>query len=155
AAQWSRNGGTLGTLDLRQSGSYPFAANVVSPAVQKERRSEACYAKRDAVLGMGDPRDPALADEVAAAMTQWAREQGAPYGAHICQRLRGLGAGKHDCFCGPGGDGAPIAEVKGSGLSQRVPCPTSRPTGGVRATCDARGQTAWDPTRPAFVLETP
>ena len=154
AAQWSPNGETLGKLDLA-SGDYPFGENVFSPAVQKERLSAETYAKLQNVLAKGEPLDPSLADEVAEAMKEWALEKGATHFTHMFQPLTGLTAEKHDSFFAPTGDGKAIAKFKGSELIQGEPDASSFPTGGIRATFEARGYTAWDPTSPAFIMENP
>ena len=154
AAQWSPNGETLGKLDLA-SGDYPFGENVFSPAVQKERLSAETYAKLQNVLAKGEPLDPSLADEVAEAMKEWALEKGATHFTHMFQPLTGLTAEKHDSFFAPTGEGKAIAKFKGSELIQGEPDASSFPTGGIRATFEARGYTAWDPTSPAFIMENP
>jgi glutamine synthetase len=154
AAQWSPNGGALGSPDLREDG-YPFGANVFSPAVQKERLSKETYQKLQDTLESGQAIDTTIADEVAAAMMEWALERGASHYTHVFQPLTGLTAEKHDSFFGPVGDGTAIAKFKGSELIQAEPDASSFPTGGIRATFEARGYTAWDPTSPAFLLENP
>ncbi len=107
------------------------------------------------MLETGEALDPELADEVAEAMKEWALEKGATHFTHMFQPLTGLTAEKHDSFFDPTGDGASIAKFKGSELIQGEPDASSFPTGGVRATFEARGYTAWDPTSPAFILENP
>ena len=155
AAQWSPNGEALGSLDLTKSDAYPFGENVFSPAVQKERLSKDTFNKLQGVLEKGEALDPSLADEVAEAMKEWALEKGATHFTHVFQPLTGLTAEKHDSFFDPVGDGTSIAKFKGSELIQGEPDASSFPTGGVRATFEARGYTAWDPTSPAFILENP
>jgi glutamine synthetase len=155
AAKWSPNGEALGTLDLSEDGSFPFAANVFSPAVQRERLSKDTYGKLQAVLERGEALDPSLADEVAEAMKEWALEKGATHFTHMFQPLTGLTAEKHDSFFNPTPEGKAIAKFKGSELIQGEPDASSFPTGGIRATFEARGYTAWDPTSPAFILENP
>jgi glutamine synthetase len=155
AAQWSPNGEALGTLDLSKDESYPFAANVFSPEVQKDRLSRDAYRKLQGVLESGEALDPELADEVAEAMKEWALEKGATHFTHMFQPLTGLTAEKHDSFFEPASDGTSIAKFKGTELIQGEPDASSFPTGGVRATFEARGYTAWDPTSPAFILENP
>ena len=155
AAQWSPNGEALGSLDLTKSDAYPFGENVFSAAVQKERLSKDTFKKLQNVLDKGESLDPSLADEVAEAMKEWALEKGATHFTHVFQPLTGLTAEKHDSFFGPEGDGTAIANFKGSELIQGEPDASSFPTGGVRATFEARGYTAWDPTSPAFILENP
>ena len=91
AAQWSPNGGALGSPDLREDG-YPFGANVFSPAVQKERLSKETYKKLEDTLESGQAIDTTIADEVAAAMMEWALERGASHYTHVFQPLTGLTA---------------------------------------------------------------
>ncbi len=155
AAQWSPNGEALGSLDLSKSDAYPFGENVFSAAVQKERLSKDTFKKLQNVLDKGEALDSSLADEVAEAMKEWALEKGATHFTHVFQPLTGLTAEKHDSFFGPEGDGTAVATFKGSELIQGEPDASSFPTGGVRATFEARGYTAWDPTSPAFILENP
>ena len=155
AAQWSPNGEALGSLDLTKSDAYPFGENVFSAAVQKERLSKDTFKKLQGVLDKGEALDPSLADEVADAMKEWALEKGATHFTHVFQPLTGLTAEKHDSFFGPVGDGTAVAKFKGSELIQGEPDASSFPTGGVRATFEARGYTAWDPTSPAFILDNP
>ena len=155
AAQWSPNGEALGSLDLTKSDAYPFGENVFSAAVQKERLSKDTFKQLQGVLDKGESLDPSLADEVAEAMKEWALEKGATHFTHVFQPLTGLTAEKHDSFFGPEGDGTALPNFKGSELIQGEPDASSFPTGGVRATFEARGYTAWDPTSPAFILENP
>ena len=155
AAQWSPNGEALGSLDLTKSDAYPFGENVFSAAVQKERLSKDTFRKLQNVLDKGESLDSSLAGEVAEAMKEWALEKGATHFTHVFQPLTGLTAEKHDSFFGPEGDGTAMANFKGSELIQGEPDASSFPTGGVRATFEARGYTAWDPTSPAFILENP
>ena len=88
-------------------------------------------------------------------MKEWALERGATHYTHMFQPLTGLTAEKHDSFFAPSGDGLALAEFSGEELIQGEPDASSFPTGGVRATFEARGYTAWDPTSPAFILENP
>ena len=88
-------------------------------------------------------------------MKEWALERGATHYTHVFQPLTGLTAEKHDSFFEPDGEGGAIAEFSGKELIQGEPDASSFPTGGVRATFEARGYTAWDPTSPAFILENP
>ena len=107
------------------------------------------------MLEQGEALDAPLADAVALAMKEWALEKGATHYTHVFQPLTGLTAEKHDSFFGPAGDGLALAEFSGKELIQGEPDASSFPTGGVRATFEARGYTAWDPTSPAFLLENP
>ena len=88
-------------------------------------------------------------------MKEWALERGATHYTHVFQPLTGLTAEKHDSFFEPDGKGGALAEFSGKELIQGEPDASSFPTGGVRATFEARGYTAWDPTSPAFILENP
>ncbi len=155
AANWSINGGAMGTVDLTDDENSTFGANVFSPAVQKDRLAPDVYEKLQATLERGEALDPTLADAVADAMKDWALEHGATHYTHMFQPLTGLTAEKHDSFFQPAGDGTAIAKFKGSELIQGEPDASSFPTGGIRATFEARGYTAWDPTSPAFILENP
>jgi glutamine synthetase len=155
AAQWSPNGGSLGTADLTQPSNYPFGEDVFSAAVQRQRLPKETYRRLQQVLEQGEPLDASLADSVALAMKEWALEKGATHYTHVFQPLTGLTAEKHDSFFSPTMDGVALAEFSGSELIQGEPDASSFPTGGVRATFEARGYTAWDPTSPAFVLQNP
>jgi glutamine synthetase len=155
AAQWSPNGGSLGQADLTQPGANVFGANVFSTAVQRQRLPKAVYQQLQETLEAGELLDPALADAVAAAMKEWAMERGATHFTHWFQPLTGMTAEKHDSFYAPTGDGNALAEFSGKELIQGEPDASSFPTGGIRATFEARGYTAWDPTSPAFILENP
>src|SRR5215218_2243212 len=155
AAQWSPNGGALGQSDLTQAGAYGFGDNVFSPAVQRQRLSPASYKRLQETLDSGLPLDSALADDVAAAMKDWAMERGCTHFTHWFQPLTGSTAEKHDSFYEPTGDGNALAEFAGKELIQGEPDASSFPTGGIRATFEARGYTAWDPSSPAFILENP
>ena len=155
AAQWSPNGGALGAPDLTMPGAQIFGANVFSPQVQRTRLPKAVYKKLQATLDAGESLDADTADAVASAMKDWAMEKGATHFTHWFQPLTGLTAEKHDSFYAPDGDGNAIAEFSGKELIQGEPDASSFPTGGIRATFEARGYTAWDPTSPAFILENP
>jgi glutamine synthetase len=155
AAQWSPNGGSLGQPDLTQPGANVFGDAVFSTAVQRQRLPKAIYGQLQETLEAGELLDPALADAVATAMKEWAMERGATHFTHWFQPLTGITAEKHDSFYAPTGDGNAIAEFSGKELIQGEPDASSFPTGGIRATFEARGYTAWDPTSPAFILENP
>jgi glutamine synthetase len=155
AAQWSSNGESLGALDLTLPENEAFGLNVFDTEVQKERLSAEAFEKLQATLKGGEPLDPSLADEVATAMMEWALERGATHYTHMFQPLTGSTAEKHDGFFEPSGDGKVIAGFSGKELIQGEPDASSFPTGGIRATFEARGYTAWDPTSPAFILENP
>ncbi len=155
AAQWSANGSALGSLDLTLPGNQIFASNVFSVAVQRRRLPKHVFKALQRTLERGEALDTTLADAVAQAMKEWAMEKGATHYTHWFQPLTGSTAEKHDSFYGPAGDGSAIAEFSGKELIQGEPDASSFPTGGIRATFEARGYTAWDPTSPAFILENP
>ena len=155
AARWSPNGEATGTVDLTEATAYPFGENVFSPAVQRQRLPAEVCERLAATLEQGEPLDPSLADAVAGAMKEWALERGATHYTHVFQPLTGSTAEKHDSFFMPKGDGTAVAKFSGGELIQGEPDASSFPTGGVRATFEARGYTAWDPTSPAFILENP
>jgi glutamine synthetase len=155
AAQWSANGSALGSLDLTLPGNQIFASNVFSVAVQRHRLPKHVFKALQRTLQRGEALDTTLADAVAQAMKEWALEKGATHYTHWFQPLTGSTAEKHDSFYWPAGDGTAIAEFSGKELIQGEPDASSFPTGGIRATFEARGYTAWDPTSPAFILENP
>src|SRR4051812_33085610 len=155
AAQWAPNGSALGVQDLTAPSADVFGVNVFSPAVQRQRLPKQVYKQLQQTLDAGKPLNVELADSVAAAMKDWAMEKGATHYTHWFQPLTGLTAEKHDSFFSPTGEGTAIAEFSGKELIQGEPDASSFPTGGIRATFEARGYTAWDPTSPAFVLENP
>jgi glutamine synthetase len=155
AAQWTANGAALGAPDLTEPGSYPFGENVFNVAVQKERLPKEVFKQLQATLDRGEALDPSLADAVAKEMREWAMEHGATHYTHWFQPLTNSTAEKHDSFYEPVGDGTAIAGFSGKELIQGEPDASSFPTGGVRATFEARGYTAWDPTSPAFIIENP
>jgi glutamine synthetase len=155
AAQWSPNGTQLGAPDLTLPGNQVFGQNVFSPAEQRQRLPKHVYKALHRTLARGEALDTTLADAVALAMKDWAMEKGATHYTHWFQPLTGATAEKHDSFYGPAGDGSAIAEFSGKELIQGEPDASSFPTGGIRATFEARGYTAWDPTSPAFILENP
>ena len=155
AAQWSANGGALGSPDLTLPANQVFGANVFSVEVQRQRLPKHVFKALQGSLARGDALDTALADSVAQAMKEWALERGATHYTHWFQPLTGMTAEKHDSFYGPTGEGSAIADFSGKELIQGEPDASSFPTGGIRATFEARGYTAWDPTSPAFILENP
>src|ERR1700761_536064 len=152
AAQWSSNGESLGALDLTLPENADFGANVFDVEVQKERLPEDAFQKLQATREGADPLDPTLAYAVAEAMMEWAHEKGATHYTHMFQPLTGSTAEKHDSFFEPAPEGKLSADFSGKELIQGEPDASSFPTGGVRATFEARGYTAWDPTSPAFIL---
>ncbi len=155
AAQWSPNGESLGSTDLTVAANQVFGNNVFSPAIQRQRLPKTVYQRLQATLSRGEAIDTSLADQIAAAMKDWAMEKGATHFTHWFQPLTGSTAEKHDSFYAPTGEGTAIADFSGKELIQGEPDASSFPTGGIRATFEARGYTAWDPTSPAFILENP
>ncbi len=155
AAQWTPNGGALGTTDLTVPDNQTFGANVFSTTVQHQRLPREVFLKLQQTLAEGEVFDTSLADAVAQAMKDWALERGATHYTHWFQPLTGSTAEKHDSFYAPTGEGTALAEFSGKELIQGEPDASSFPTGGIRATFEARGYTAWDPTSPAFILENP
>src|SRR3954462_2177599 len=155
AAQWSANGGALGATDLTKPDADIFGANVFNLTEQKERLSKDAFKQLEQTLSRGEALDTSLADEVANAMKEWALERGATHFTHWFQPLTNMTAEKHDSFFAPTGEGTALAEFSGKELIQGEPDASSFPTGGIRATFEARGYTAWDPTSPAFIIENP
>jgi glutamine synthetase len=155
AAQWTPNGGSLGTADLNMAENQIFGSNVFSITAQRQRLPGGVFRKLQQTLASGDALDTSLADAVAQAMKDWALEKGATHYTHWFQPLTGSTAEKHDSFYVPTGEGTALAEFSGKELIQGEPDASSFPTGGIRATFEARGYTAWDPTSPAFILENP
>ncbi|MEJ7817646.1 MAG: glutamine synthetase III [Thermoleophilaceae bacterium] len=155
AAQWTPNGGSMGSVDLTQAENNPFGSNVFSLAVQRQRLPKEVFQRLHKSLENGEALDTSLADAVALGMKEWALENGATHFTHVFQPLTGLTAEKHDSFFNPAGEDGTLAEFSGKELIQGEPDASSFPTGGLRATFEARGYTAWDPTSPAFLLRNP
>jgi glutamine synthetase len=132
-----------------------FGSNVFGKAQMKARLPKPVYKSLIKTIEAGAKLDPAIADVVAAAMKDWAIEKGATHYAHVFFPLTGLTAEKHDSFLSPDGDGGAMAEFSGKQLIQGEPDGSSFPSGGIRATFEARGYTIWDVTSPAYILENP
>ena len=132
-----------------------FGSNVFNASVMKDRLPKSVYKALQATIKQGKQIDSGIADAVALAMKDWAIEKGATHYAHVFYPLTGLTAEKHDSFLMPTGDGDAIAEFSGNELIQGEPDASSFPSGGLRATFEARGYTAWDPTSPAYILDNP
>lgn len=132
-----------------------FNANVFTLQVMKRRLPKHLYKSVMKTVQAGKKLDPAVADVVATAMKDWAIEKGATHYSHVFYPLTGLTAEKHDSFLAPDGDGGAIAEFSGAQLIQGEPDGSSFPTGGIRATFEARGYTIWDITSPAYIIENP
>ena len=132
-----------------------FGANVFNKSVMKARLPKAVFQSMVKTIETGSKLDPTIADIVASAMKDWAIEKGATHYAHVFYPLTGLTAEKHDSFLAPDGEGGALAEFAGKTLIQGEPDASSFPNGGIRATFEARGYTAWDVTSPAYILENP
>jgi glutamine synthetase len=124
---------------------------VFNDAAQKKYLSKDVYKKLKATALRGEPLDASIADQVAQAMKEWAMEHGASHYTHWFVPITGLSAEKHDSFLNPNGDGSAVSEFDGKTLIKGEPDASSFPSGGIRATAEARGYTAWDPTSPAFI----
>lgn len=153
AAQWSPNG-SIAAGDLTIPGTSIYGSNVFGTDEQRARLPKSMFRQLQATIDRGEPLDSGLADAVALAMKDWALEKGATHYTHWFQPLTGSTAEKHDSFYGPV-DGASIAHFSGKELIRGEPDASSFPSGGIRATFEARGYTAWDPTSPAFIMENP
>jgi glutamine synthetase len=132
-----------------------FGVNVFNEEVQRARLPKPVFKALQKTIRQGQPLDPTSADAVANAMKDWAIEKGATHFTHIFQPMTGLTAEKHDSFLAPTGSGSAIVEFSGKELIKGEPDASSFPSGGIRATFEARGYTAWDPTSPAYILENP
>jgi glutamine synthetase len=130
-----------------------FGKNVFSDEQMRERLPKTIYKALRKTIEEGVPMDYSVADVVAAAMGSWAVERGATHYAHVFYPLTGLTAEKHDSFYSPDGKGGLVGDFSGKQLIQGEPDASSFPSGGIRATFEARGYTAWDVTSPAFLTE--
>jgi glutamine synthetase len=130
-----------------------FGENTFGLSEMKARLPKPTYHAIVATIQRGAELDPSTADAVALAMKEWATEKGATHFTHWFQPLTGATAEKHDSFLTPNQGGGAIAEFSGKDLVQGEPDASSFPSGGLRATFEARGYTAWDPSSPAFIVE--
>lgn len=130
-----------------------FGQNTFGLAQMKQRLPKTVYKRLVGTVERGEPFDETVADAVAQAMKEWAVERGATHFTHWFQPLTGRTAEKHDSFITPNAGGGAIAEFSGKTLFQGEPDASSFPSGGLRATFEARGYTAYDPTSPAFLIE--
>ena len=129
-----------------------FGSDVFGPRQWRKRLPREVFRKLQSTIDRGEPLDMQVADVVAAAMKEWAVERGATHFTHWFQPLTGLTAEKHDALTQPDGDGGMIHAFSGKDLVQGEPDASSFPSGGLRATFEARGYTAWDATSPAFLV---
>lgn len=130
-----------------------FGSMVFGDAAMKERLPKAVYQSLQQTIREGSPLDPAVADVVANAMKDWALSKGATHFTHWFQPMTGITAEKHDSFLTPADGGAALMEFSGKELIKGEPDASSFPSGGLRATFEARGYTAWDPTSYAFIKD--
>ena len=130
-----------------------FGSLVFNEGTMKERLSSASYSAWKKCVTEGTPLDLSTANEIAEAMKQWAVEKGATHFTHWFQPMTGVTAEKHDSFIAPAGGGKILMEFSGKELVRGEPDASSFPSGGLRATFEARGYTAWDPTSFAFIKE--
>jgi glutamine synthetase len=132
-----------------------FGVNVFNESAQQARLPKPVFKALQKTIKHGAPLDPAIADAVAIGMKDWAMEHGATHYTHQFQPMTGITAEKHDSFIAPNSAGGAIADFSGKELIKGEPDASSFPSGGLRATFEARGYTAWDPTSPAYILEHP
>ena len=132
-----------------------FGSHVFNDRVMRQRLPKNVYKELKETIELGKELNPAIADTVANAMKDWAVEMGATHFTHWFQPMTGVTAEKHDAFINPTNDGKVLLEFSGKELIKGEPDASSFPSGGLRATFEARGYTAWDCTSPAFVKETP
>ena len=130
-----------------------FGSKVFTLGKMRERLPKSVYKEVKKIMDQGGELSLATADVVASAMKDWAIENGATHYTHWFQPLTGITSEKHDGFVSPVGDGTAIMEFNGKELVRGEPDASSFPSGGLRATCEARGYTAWDPTSYAFVKD--
>ncbi|MFZ5988690.1 MAG: glutamine synthetase III [Bacillota bacterium] len=133
--------------------SEVFGSYVFNDAAMRERLPKPTYKALKKTIDEGTPLDPQVAEVVANAMKDWAIEKGATHYTHWFQPMTGITAEKHDSFISPTPDGKVIMEFSGKELIKGEPDASSFPSGGLRATFEARGYTAWDCTSPAFVKD--
>ncbi|HJT23539.1 MAG TPA: glutamine synthetase III, partial [bacterium] len=136
-----------------EPGHEIYGSLVFNDTAQKEYLSKEVYKKLKATTKKGEPLDASIADQVAQGMRKWALAHGASHYTHWFIPLTGLTAEKHDTFLEPNGDGQALAEFDGKTLIKGEPDASSFPSGGSRATFEARGYTAWDPASPAFIQQ--
>jgi glutamine synthetase len=139
------------TESVGQSVPELFGSNVFNDGVMRARLPKNIYKKLRETIDGGKELDPSLADVVANAMKDWAIEKGATHFCHWFQPMTGITAEKHDSFISPTSDGRIMMEFSGKELTQGEPDASSFPSGGIRATFEARGYTVWDCTSPVFI----
>ena len=128
-----------------------YGSNVFNDSVMRERLPKNVYRLLRRTIEGGEGLDPSIADVVANSMKDWATEKGATHFCHWFQPMTGMTAEKHDSFISPMPDGRTMMEFSGKELIKGEPDASSFPSGGLRATFEARGYTAWDCTSPVFI----
>ena len=130
-----------------------FGSLVFGDTAMRQRLPKETYKALNRTIAQGRSLDPSVANVVANAMKDWAIEKGATHFTHWFQPMTGVTAEKHDSFISPTSDGRVIMEFSGKELIKGEPDASSFPSGGLRATFEARGYTAWDPTSYAFIKD--
>ena len=153
ATSWKEGNGRLAAPT--DSVEALFGTDVFTERVMQQRLPKDVFKRLLRTIRHGEPLDKGVADVVASAMKDWAIERGATHYTHWFQPLTGLTAEKHDAFIIPDGHGGALSEFTGSALVQGEPDASSFPSGGLRATFEARGYTAWDCTSPVFLMRGP
>jgi glutamine synthetase len=152
ATSWREGGARLETsAPVHQRIEEIYGQDVFNERAMRERLPKEVFQRLMKTINKGEKLDPELADVVASAMKDWAIERGSTHYTHWFQPMTGLTAEKHDAFISPDGHGGGISQFSGSALVQGEPDASSFPSGGLRATFEARGYTAWDPTSPVFL----
>ncbi len=142
-------------MSVKINVSEIFASNVFDDATMKKRLPKKIYAEFKNTILEGKDLEPHVAEIIAHEMKEWAIEKGATHFTHWFQPLTNITAEKHDSFINPQSDGSILLSFSGKELIKGEPDGSSFPSGGIRATCEARGYTAWDCTSPAFIHESP
>ena len=150
----AREGVTASVDYTKTPVSEIFGQNVFNRNVMRALLPKNVYKALVRCLDHGEPLEPSMADIVANAMKDWAISRGATHFTHWFQQMTGFTAEKHDSFISSGDDGGAILEFSGKLLIQGEPDASSFPSGGIRSTFEARGYTGWDPTSPAFLMES-
>jgi len=147
---------TVGAVDYKVKPiETVFGEHVFNEGQRRQRLPKSVFKALQKTIQAGEELDPSIADSVAVAMKDWAIEHGATHFTHWFQPMTGLTAEKHDSFLTPTAEGGALAEFSGKELVRGEPDASSFPSGGLRATFEARGYTAWDPSSPAFILDNP
>ncbi|MDP1661501.1 MAG: glutamine synthetase III, partial [Phycisphaerales bacterium] len=151
ATAWREPVQTTGGQQEAQRLEQLYGEDVFSERAMRERLPKETFQRLMRTITTGVRLDPELADVIAAAMKDWAIDRGATHYTHWFQPLTGLTAEKHDAFISPDGHGGALNSFSASALTQGEPDASSFPSGGIRATFEARGYTAWDASSPVFL----